>query len=538
MQADTTGHSSPPLRTKTGRVKKAKKGLRVHSCATCGKVYTRNEHLRRHQMLHAAQGESSSAGQTSIGSVDCDTANPFGEASSVSQFPSFDMQSGPDQYGGLSFSDFYSTLRDDEDVNLDSELVAILDRTSAATLTAVDVSQALSVDEVAAIGRTFQETLRNDFHYHQLIGRSASLPSIANGSSSNVLVQWRRMLKLLEKSHEDHKRRQKSKAYQMVSWFPTDHKAQIYLDTFWEKLHPNLLIFDGYASFQRSMSFKNPALWLMVMALGAATCPTLLDQQRAVLFAEDAVSSLNSDATLSMDGLSIGQIQAITLVDVYSDFYQQFPNSRNLQFVCEHLEPRDPIGSSPAQVERLQRLRKRLHLIRSSLLLPPRRKKTTWLPTDSSTSSSICPPLEVHILDLAVSTPLRPLLIVTGQSFLNGRKVSQSVYHTSQRDIRAWAVRETSQSGAKHIARKLLAFASINRDDLMGCPWRDRAVFLACLTLWAVNYARGEGLESAMGEVSRLLGEVQTREGWGWLKTDMMDTLETIEARGREKGWF
>ncbi|KAF2681412.1 hypothetical protein K458DRAFT_420584 [Lentithecium fluviatile CBS 122367] len=41
-------------RTKTGRISKAKKGLKVHSCE-CGKSYTRAEHLRRHQKNHSSE---------------------------------------------------------------------------------------------------------------------------------------------------------------------------------------------------------------------------------------------------------------------------------------------------------------------------------------------------------------------------------------------------------------------------------------------------------------------------------------------------
>ncbi|KAF2842041.1 hypothetical protein M501DRAFT_988309 [Patellaria atrata CBS 101060] len=40
--------------TKTGRISKAKKGLKVHYCTECGKAYTRAEHLRRHQQNHNA----------------------------------------------------------------------------------------------------------------------------------------------------------------------------------------------------------------------------------------------------------------------------------------------------------------------------------------------------------------------------------------------------------------------------------------------------------------------------------------------------
>ncbi|KAH5379788.1 hypothetical protein HBI33_150250 [Parastagonospora nodorum] len=40
--------------TRTGRVSKAKKGLKVHNCE-CGRAYTRAEHLRRHQKNHAQE---------------------------------------------------------------------------------------------------------------------------------------------------------------------------------------------------------------------------------------------------------------------------------------------------------------------------------------------------------------------------------------------------------------------------------------------------------------------------------------------------
>ncbi|PSN60006.1 hypothetical protein BS50DRAFT_217244 [Corynespora cassiicola Philippines] len=42
---------APLQYTKTGRISKAKKGLKVHSCE-CGRSYTRAEHLRRHQKNH------------------------------------------------------------------------------------------------------------------------------------------------------------------------------------------------------------------------------------------------------------------------------------------------------------------------------------------------------------------------------------------------------------------------------------------------------------------------------------------------------
>lgn len=44
---------SGPLRlTRTGRPSKALKGQAVHACDQCGKVYTRAEHMRRHQRNH------------------------------------------------------------------------------------------------------------------------------------------------------------------------------------------------------------------------------------------------------------------------------------------------------------------------------------------------------------------------------------------------------------------------------------------------------------------------------------------------------
>ncbi|KAI8930793.1 hypothetical protein NX059_011817 [Plenodomus lindquistii] len=42
--------------TRTGRISKAKKGLKVHNCGNCGRSYTRAEHLRRHQKNHAQDG--------------------------------------------------------------------------------------------------------------------------------------------------------------------------------------------------------------------------------------------------------------------------------------------------------------------------------------------------------------------------------------------------------------------------------------------------------------------------------------------------
>ncbi|KAL6161437.1 hypothetical protein ACJQWK_08714 [Exserohilum turcicum] len=50
---DMASHMPPVHYTKTGRVSKAKKGLKVHKCDVCGKSYTRAEHLRRHKRNHA-----------------------------------------------------------------------------------------------------------------------------------------------------------------------------------------------------------------------------------------------------------------------------------------------------------------------------------------------------------------------------------------------------------------------------------------------------------------------------------------------------
>lgn len=53
MQRSTSPSGSSNIKlTKTGRVSKATKGQRVHHCEDCGKTYTRNEHLRRHQQNH------------------------------------------------------------------------------------------------------------------------------------------------------------------------------------------------------------------------------------------------------------------------------------------------------------------------------------------------------------------------------------------------------------------------------------------------------------------------------------------------------
>ncbi|KAK8211057.1 hypothetical protein IWZ01DRAFT_483098 [Phyllosticta capitalensis] len=46
--------TAPTKYTKTGRISKAKKGLKVHLCESCGKSYTRAEHLRRHQQNHSS----------------------------------------------------------------------------------------------------------------------------------------------------------------------------------------------------------------------------------------------------------------------------------------------------------------------------------------------------------------------------------------------------------------------------------------------------------------------------------------------------
>jgi hypothetical protein len=44
--------NGPVVYTKTGRISKAKKGLKVHICEECGRSFTRAEHLRRHQKNH------------------------------------------------------------------------------------------------------------------------------------------------------------------------------------------------------------------------------------------------------------------------------------------------------------------------------------------------------------------------------------------------------------------------------------------------------------------------------------------------------
>ncbi|KAF2138592.1 uncharacterized protein K452DRAFT_88781 [Aplosporella prunicola CBS 121167] len=52
MQRSVSPSETPTKYTKTGRISKAKKGLKVHLCESCGKSYTRAEHLRRHQQNH------------------------------------------------------------------------------------------------------------------------------------------------------------------------------------------------------------------------------------------------------------------------------------------------------------------------------------------------------------------------------------------------------------------------------------------------------------------------------------------------------
>ncbi|KAL5118760.1 hypothetical protein ACEQ8H_003263 [Pleosporales sp. CAS-2024a] len=49
--------AQPVHYTRTGRISKAKKGLKVHLCH-CGRSYTRAEHLRRHQKNHAEEGDA------------------------------------------------------------------------------------------------------------------------------------------------------------------------------------------------------------------------------------------------------------------------------------------------------------------------------------------------------------------------------------------------------------------------------------------------------------------------------------------------
>ncbi|KAH7084902.1 hypothetical protein BKA63DRAFT_4873 [Paraphoma chrysanthemicola] len=52
---EDSGHDSSSARyTRTGRISKARKGLKVHQCH-CGRSYTRAEHLQRHQKNHAQE---------------------------------------------------------------------------------------------------------------------------------------------------------------------------------------------------------------------------------------------------------------------------------------------------------------------------------------------------------------------------------------------------------------------------------------------------------------------------------------------------
>lgn len=50
--AEHGSQNGPVVYTKTGRISKAKKGLKVHVCEECGRSFTRAEHLRRHQKNH------------------------------------------------------------------------------------------------------------------------------------------------------------------------------------------------------------------------------------------------------------------------------------------------------------------------------------------------------------------------------------------------------------------------------------------------------------------------------------------------------
>ncbi|CAI9626666.1 unnamed protein product [Alternaria burnsii] len=52
---DMSSHNPSIHYTRTGRISKAKKGLKVHNCENCGRSYTRAEHLRRHQKNHAQE---------------------------------------------------------------------------------------------------------------------------------------------------------------------------------------------------------------------------------------------------------------------------------------------------------------------------------------------------------------------------------------------------------------------------------------------------------------------------------------------------
>ncbi|KAF2119235.1 fungal-specific transcription factor domain-containing protein [Lophiotrema nucula] len=52
MQPSMSPEANAVHYTRTGRISKAKKGLKVHNC-DCGRSYTRAEHLRRHQKNHA-----------------------------------------------------------------------------------------------------------------------------------------------------------------------------------------------------------------------------------------------------------------------------------------------------------------------------------------------------------------------------------------------------------------------------------------------------------------------------------------------------
>lgn len=123
------------------------------------------------------------------------------------------------------------------------------------------------------------------------------------------------------------------------------------------------------------------------------------------------------------------------------------------------------------------------------------------------------------------------MLTVAGASYLNGAKVPATTYKAAQRALRRWS-RLPTVSTARRLAREILD--STSQPDMLGCPWRKRAAFIACLASWAVRYAES-GIEVAVVEARRLLDE---GPGAGWIGADMQDTLEGLIERGEETGWF
>ncbi|KAF2154998.1 hypothetical protein K461DRAFT_105725 [Myriangium duriaei CBS 260.36] len=509
MQRHSGGESNQPLLTKTGRIKKSRKGLRVHTCEICGKVYTRNEHLRRHQMLHADSTESSNR-STILHSEEAD-------------------------HGGDN--DAQSTHADLEAGSLFHELVdySLFDHGSpfesasdpVSTMAApFYVSPTPPAGEIEVLERSFMETLYLDFQYRQFTKKSKRASEIASSKDTCCLTQWKHMLSFPDISTAEFQRRHKIMAYQLAAIFPTNDKAQVYIDAFWTKIHPHLELFESIRSLERSVSTPNQSLWLIVMALGAATSGSAQDRRLSLIFAEDARTSLCSDITLDTQDCSVDWLRTTLLLDIYTTFYSQSLDehpSASLALSVTALAPLD--GNSSAAEHKAYSLASRFRQLRSALLL---RQSELW----SFQASSAERPFETLVFDLAERAPLHDLMIIAGESFLNGEKVSQSEYQVAQSKLDHWLKDNNTTSDAIVVARKLLDYTSDPRHDLRGCPWRDRALHLACLTIWALHLESSETVQSAMPEGSRLQRNLYGCERRGCLETEMLDTLDAIGLGG------